>query len=181
MTNRKPDYAAIIDLLRKSKPSIDQQTRLEERILEQVEKKGSSTFRLDDIVESLFAWVNMPWLRRCLIAVSMVLVVIFVIQQSILVNQVRDISRQVIVFKNDIKPDGVPDIGSKLVLYRFSDRLLSKGEIRISGKDLEKIIGAYNELDGRYKDLLRIIGENPEIRNYVEKKLSEEQRYKPNL
>jgi hypothetical protein len=181
MTKEKIEYNRIMGLIRKSKPSFDQQGRAEEYIIEQVAKVRKRGTKLHDLAESLFGWVYIPTMRRILVTAAIVLIGIFIFQQYALVKQVRNISRQVIVIKNDTRTESAPDLGSKLVMYKLSDRFFSSGEIRISGKELEKIIEAYDELDGKYHGLLKIIEENPDLRNYVEKKLEEQEKNKPNL
>jgi hypothetical protein len=181
MTTEKNDYNRIIGLLRKSKPSFDQQAMTEQKILEQVEKLNRKDTRLHGIPEILFGWAYVPSLRRVLIAASFLLVGFFAVQQSALLRQVRDINRQVIVLRNESEPPALPELGSQLTLYRLSGKIHSNGEIRITGNDLEKFVEAFNELDVRYRDLMKIIQENPDIKNYVEKKLEEENKTRPNL
>jgi hypothetical protein len=181
MTRERVDYKRIIELLRKSDPSFDQQSRVEEYILRQIEKERIRKSKIHELALSLFRWANIPAARRTLAAVSLVLVGIFIFQQSVLINQVRNISRQVIVLKNENESAVVPDFGSRMMLYRISDQFRAGGRISISGKELERLIEAYNELDVKYKDLLKIVGENPELRSYVEKKLEENGKDKSNL
>jgi hypothetical protein len=181
MTKEKIDYKRVIELLRKSKPSFPQQGLSEEYILRQIEEKGRRRNRMSILTESLFGWVYIPLVRRILVTASVIMVGIFIFQQYVLINQVRNINRQVIVLKNETESAIVPDVGSGLMLYRLSDRFRSGGNIKISGRELEKIIEAYNELDGKYQDLLKIVNENPQLREFVEKKLEEGRKDKPNL
>lgn len=181
MTKGSLKYDGIVNLLRKSRPSAGRQAFLEDIIIEQIERKKITRNNLADAAEFLFAWTYIPWVRRSLVAASLIMVVIFLFQQATLINQVRNISRQVIVLRDDAGTESSADLGSELVLYKLSDRYMSGGDIRISGKELEKIIKAYDELDGKYQGLLKIIEENPNIRNYVEKKLKEQEKNKPNL
>jgi len=46
---------------------------------------------------------------------------------------------------------------------------------------LEELLDSYWDLQGKYKDLLRIIEENPELNKYIEKRLDEEKNNKPDL
>ncbi len=181
MKEERADYRRIIELLKKSKPSTDQLARMEDYIIEHVEKGNERLGRLHSLTGSLFGWVHIPLARRILVAASFILVGIFIIQQSVLLNQVKNISRQVVVLKNETKPAVIPDIGSRMMLFRISDQFRSGGKISVSGKELERLIEAYNELDGKYQDLLKIVQENPELREYVEKKLEERNIDKANL
>ena len=181
MTKEKNDYKRIIELLKKSEPNFDQQAQTEEYILRQIEKKGLQGSKLRELAEVLFGWAYNLLARRILITASIVLVGIFVIQQLVLVKQVRSISRQVVVLKNKTESSVIPDLDSRLELYKVSGRFNVGGNIRISGRELEKLIEEYSTLDGKYQDLLKIINENPDLKSYVEKKLEEREKTKSEL
>lgn len=181
MTKEKYTYKRIIELLKNSEPSFDQQAQTENYVLEQIEKEGMHGNKFSDMAEALFGWAYNPLARRILITVSIVLVGVFVIQQSVLVKQVMSISRQVVVLKNETESSVIPDLGSRLELYKVSGRFRSGGSIRISGGELEKLIEEYSTLDGKYQDLLKIINEDPELKSYVEKKLEEREKTKSEL
>jgi hypothetical protein len=57
-------------------------------------------------------------------------------------------------------------------------RLRSKAR---SEKQMEQIMKSYSEMQDKYKDLIRLIEENPELMNYVEEKLKENNKKKTNL
>jgi len=46
---------------------------------------------------------------------------------------------------------------------------------------LEEMVNSYNEIEHKYKDLMRIIEDDPELKKILEEKLSEKNRKKLNL
>jgi hypothetical protein len=72
-------------------------------------------------------------------------------------------------------------LDKRLTFYKLSTRLSPGGDIGISESQLEEFLNSYNDLQVKYKDLLRIIEENPELKRYIENKLNEEKNYKPDI
>ena len=73
------------------------------------------------------------------------------------------------------------ELGKRLILYRMSSKLSPAGEVRISESQMEEFLDAYSELQVKYKDLLRIIEEDPELKEYIENKLKEDKKFKPDI
>jgi hypothetical protein len=94
---------------------------------------------------------------------------------------VKNISKQVVINGNEPAYFSSSEFDKKLTLYRISNRFSADGEIRISEDQLEKLLDSYQNLQVKYKDLVRIIEENPELKKYIEDKLNEEKNYKPDI
>jgi len=180
MNNENEKYRKIVEMLGKSRPLLDQPGKIENEIISRIEKKTSGKWI--DLTDALFSWVYIPWIRRILAAASFATILVFFFQQSILIKQINNINKQVIVLQNDFKTGNYNDVSSgHMKLYEMSGGIHSGRKISINEKDLERLVNSYYDLDGRYKDLLRIIDENPELRKYVEKKLNEKEITKPEL
>ncbi len=51
----------------------------------------------------------------------------------------------------------------------------------MSEKQLEELLNSYDELLVKYKDLIRIIEEDPALKQYIENKLNEEGNKKSDI
>jgi hypothetical protein len=174
-------YNKILKVLRNAKPEMIRQEELTDKVMKRLASRERSNDMTGEFFDSLFAWVYIPWVRRSLLTVAVMLVALFIYQQSVLVKQVRDINRQAIVIRSDIRTSPAADFGTKLKLYRASGLILSRQNFSIDQKDLLQILDEYNDVKGKYSDLLKIIDENPELKEYVEKKLDERKNSRPEI
>jgi len=106
---------------------------------------------------------------------------LFVYQQAFIFRQVKNISKLVVITGSETAQISSSELEKRLTLYKMSNRFSPGEDIKISGKQLEKFLDSYNDLQVRYKDLLRIIEEDPELKNYIENKLEQERKYKPDI
>jgi DNA gyrase/topoisomerase IV subunit A len=67
------------------------------------------------------------------------------------------------------------------MMLKLTGRRISASDLEISGKQLEQILNSYNELQEKYSDLIKIIEEDPALKESIEKKLAEERNKKSNL
>ena len=49
---------------------------------------------------------------------------------------------------------------------------MPSGNKTVSEKQIKQILKSYNELEEKYKDLIKLIEDDPELKNYVEEKLN---------
>lgn len=168
------EYDKLLETLRKSKPVLFGAEEIEETVLRRVSKlQGHNSF-FSEIMELLFSWVYVGWVRRSLITVSAMLVVFFIYQQSVILKQLNYLSRQTIHIEgSETSFSPSVNIEHKLLLYKFSGRKFSKRDITISEEDLNRLLDSLNKIELQYEDLRILIDEDPELKEYVEKKLME--------
>ena len=181
MTTGNDSYKKLVEILRKSKPDMVQSEELEKEVISRIQHESRSRGRVSDFIESLFGWVYIGWVRRSLVGAAVILVALFVYQQAYIFRQVKNISKLVIITGNETSKISSSDLEKRLTLYKMSNRFSPGEEIKISGRQLEKFIDSYNDLQVKYKDLLRVIEGNPELKNYIENKLEQEKKYKPDI
>ena len=182
MEDENSGYKKILEILRKSKPSLAHQEDIENEIIKRIRGKQAKSDSTFDLFEILFGWVYIGWGRKSLISVSILLVSVFIYQQAIILKQVKRIGNQpIVVVKNEPMPVYVEDFGSKLAIFRFSSKLTSGGEISISDSQLEQLLESYDKLQTKYSNLVRIIEKDPELKEYIYKKLKEEENIKPEI
>ena len=174
-------YKKMMEILRNSKPDLIQPEEIQSEVIRRIQREGQKSGGVSDFIESLFGWVYIGWVRRSLIGVAVILVAVFVYQQAFIFKQVKNISKQVVITGNETAPVSSSVLDKRLTLYKISIRLSPGGEIKISESQLEELLNSYNDLQVKYKDLLRIIEENPELKDYIENKLNQEKKYKPDI
>jgi len=174
-------YEKVLNILRNSKPKLGQLENIENEILSRIRHSKLKTNGISDFIESLFGWVYIGWVRRSLIAAAFLLVAVFIYQQAFIFKQVKNISDQFITSGHESTPLYSTEIGKRLTLFKISTRLSPGSDIRISETQLEELLESYDDLQVKYKDLLRIIEEDPELKRKIEKRLDEEKKYKPDI
>ncbi|MBN2665534.1 MAG: hypothetical protein JXR67_03425 [Bacteroidales bacterium] len=181
MTKVNDSYDKLVRILRNSRPDLLHPDIIENEIMGRIQRQNQGRGRFSEFVDALFGWVYIGWVRRSLIGVSVVLVAIFAYQQAFILRQVKNIGKQVVIMGSESSAVSSSALDKRLTLYKMSARLSPDGEIRISESLLEDLLDSYNDLQIKYKDLLRIIEADPELKGHIEKMLKEDKRYKPDI
>ena len=181
MTTERDKYKKIIEILRRSRPDLIFPETIENEIINRIKGENLTTGRMSVIIEYLFGWIYIGWVRRGLTAAAVLLVAIFIFQQASILNQIRNISEQMVTIGNGAAYGPTKNIMKRLTLYEISNSLASDREISISGKQLDELINSYDDLLLKYRNLERIIEENPEIKELIEKKLNADKNYEPDI
>jgi hypothetical protein len=174
-------YRKVMEVLKKSEPVTGSQEEIEREVINRiismpkVEKESFSIFNF------LFGWTEIGWVRRSLVTASLFLVMIFVYQQSVIVKQLNWISTQIVV--NSEKPVRITisDFSGKLRLLRISGSRVPQNGSQVSEKQLDMIMEALDKLQTDYDNLYKIIEENPELKEMIEKKLNDKNYVKVKL
>jgi len=174
-------FKKIMDILRNSKPDLIQPEEIENEVIRKIRNEDQKTGMVSDFIESLFGWVYIGWVRRSLVGAAVVLVAVFIYQQGFILKQVRNINERVVNIGNEQVSVPSSDFAKRLTLYKMSTKLAPAGEIRVSEKQLEELLNSYDELLVKYKDLIRIIEEDPALKQYIENKLNEEGNKKTDI
>jgi hypothetical protein len=174
-------YKNVINILRKSKPVLNSTENIQKEVIKKIERVKKSGLSLADIIDFLFSWVYIGWIRRSLIIASIALVVIFVYQQAIILRRIDFLSRQTIVIDRDFESASSDEVGKLLMVYRNSGRRFPLNTVTISEKQMNELLESINELKTRYKDLENIIDGDPELKKLIEEKIKEKNRTKLNL
>jgi len=181
METEKEKYNKVINILKKSRPVLDSTEEIEAEVVGKILKSQQSSFLLSDMIGFIFGWIYIEWVRRSLIAASVVLVMIFIYQQGIIIKQVNFLSRQMIVTEGKNVSNLRGELEKRLIIYKLSGRRLPSQTITISEKDLQQLLESVNELEDKYKDLQNLIENDPELKKYFEKRLNENNQTKINL
>jgi hypothetical protein len=181
MTAENDRYKRMMEILRNSRPDLKRPEEIENEIIKRIQRGSRQTGRFLYFIDSLFGWVYIGWVRRSLVAAAVIMVSVFVYQQALILKQVNNISRQPLVIGSEPMPGSMTEFDKKLTLYKISNRLSPASKIQIPEKQMEQILESFDSLQSKYKDLMRVIEENPELKKYIEDKLNENRKYKPDI
>jgi hypothetical protein len=181
MIQESEKYNKVLNILRKSKPELDSTESIEKEVIRRISGTQRQELLFSDVIDFIFGWVNIGWVRRSLIAVSLAMVVLFFRQQSIIMKRVDLLSKQNIVIRGEAQYTSADDVEKGLMMYKLSGRKFSSENITISEEQLNRLLESVNELKVQYKDLINMIEENPELKKYIENRLIENNRTKIKL
>jgi hypothetical protein len=174
-------FDKVMDLLRKSKPLVDSSDDIEREVIKRITKISQPGLNFSEPIDFLFRWVYIGWVRRSLIAASIVLVMVFVYQQSIILKRIDVISRQTVVGNKENNSSPADEIEKLLMVYRNSGWRFPSKSKTISERQLKELLESVNKLQIKYKDLENLIEGDPELEKLIEKKLNENNHNKINL
>ncbi len=174
-------YDRILKTLRKSKPQLTGIEDIEEnvmrRILLQEAKKGHSK----NLFYYLFSWVYVGWVRTSLVAASILIVILFGYQQAMILKRVNSLTEREIL-KESLMVTGTDyEIRDKLLLNKLTEGKSHDRQVKISERQMKRLIKAVNELQLKYDDLMKVIEDNPDLKKYIDEKLTENNRGKLKL
>jgi hypothetical protein len=174
-------YNKVLIILRKSKPTLNSTEDIEREVLKRIARIRKPEIVLSDTIDFMFGWIYISWVRRSLITAAVFLVFVFVYQQSVILKQINYLSRQTILIDGEKTSTAADEIEKRIMMYKISGRLFHSKTITISEKQMNQLLESINELQIKYKDLLNLIEEDPELKKYIEKRLIENNRTKINL
>jgi hypothetical protein len=181
MAKKEDKYERILNILRKSKPELRGTDDIEEKVLNKIQlprKSGREEFNFFDY---LFGWVYITWVRKTLITVSLFFVGLFIYQHSLILKRISFLENQTVITGSQVVNRTSFSMEDKMMLNDLSYRRLYNRQATITRRDLEKYLDSYNELENKYKDLIRLIEDDPGLKKMLEEKLTEKNSKKFNL
>ena len=174
-------YERLINILRRSKPVLESTDDIEEKVIDRIRRTHQNGKGLFTLFDYLFGWVYIGWVRKSLIAVSVLIIVLFAWQQTVILKRISILSSQVVVTGERGSERVLNDLEQKLLLYKISGRKINSARPEITGKQIEELLESVNELQTKYKDLIKLIEDDPDLKKEIEKKLMEKNGEKFNL
>ena len=173
MSESDNKYEKILDLLKRSKPVFKDTEAVTERVIRQIQTEESRVSLPELIIEYLFGWVYIGWIRRSLVTAAFIIVIFFGYQQAIILKKINDLTEQRIPNGEFIQTGLTDNLTNRILLYRLTGRKYSNRKITVSEKEINDLIRSVNKLQVKYKDILDLIENDPEIKKYVEEKINE--------
>jgi len=176
MGKNSENHNRIINLLRASRPIFNSASDIEREVIQKISQKNRSETVLSDITDFLFGWVYIGWVRRSLITASVVLVAYFVWQQGTIIRQIKYLSSQPVMIESESRSFQTGFSGNKAMLLKLFGNKLPTQNITISKEQMDNLLESVNDLQTQYRELIKLIEEDPELKKYLEKKLTEMNR-----
>ncbi len=174
-------YRKTIEILKKSVPVSDSQEDIEREVINRISSLPEQNEDTFSVFNFLFGWTEIVWIRRSLIAASFLLVTIFIYQQSVIVKQLNWLSTQIVVNSEKTFNTSFSDFSGRMRFLKFSGSRINSNTSTISEEQLDMLIESLDKLQTDYNNLARIISENPELKEMIEKKLIEKNNTKVKL
>lgn len=181
MAEEESKYKSLLNILRKSRPELTGMGDIEEKVLKAIQQTGKEKREKFNLFDYFFGWVYIRWVRVSLITISFFFIGLFIYQQSLILRRISLLETQSIITNSQFVRSPYSGLEEKLMLKKFSMRNRNEGSITITERQLEKIADSYYELESRYKDLMKLIENDPELKKSIEEKLKEMNRKKFNL
>lgn len=167
MKTEKDKYYKLIETLRRSTPEMDQYNAVEDAVFQKILKKSDN--ELTGILDFLFGWIYIGWVRRSLIATSFALLGFFLWQQNNIMNQIDDLRSSIRENDRLIVYNQVSALERRQMLLKFSRE--RSGGYYISEEDLTLILDSLKNMNIRYKDLMDLIDNDTVLKKRVEEKI----------
>jgi hypothetical protein len=177
MTTESEKYEKVLNLLKKSKPDLTGSDTVNEKIMRKLQEEKSKVGLPELIIEFLFGWVYVGWVRRSMIAATLVIIVLFGYQQALILRRINDLSGQRIQNGTLLMTGLKDDLASKILIYRITGKKLTDGKLSVSEKEIDEMIWSLNKLQVKYRDILNLIEDDPQLKKYVEDRMKENKKY----
>lgn len=169
-------YDTIINMLRSSTPELTSAENIEREVLNRIQSGKKSGKTISDIMDFLFSWIYIGWVRRSLVTASLALLGLFLWQQNSILREIGSLQQQITQNNRETSYDPSGILNKKLTIYRMSG-IKPGAEIDQSSAIPDSMI----EMQSRYRDLVKIIEEDPDLKKMVESRLRKNLRGKFNL
>jgi len=181
MEQESEKYKKVLEILRNSQPVLDSTDDIENEVIKRISKINEPRPNLLNLIDFLFGWVYIGWVRNGLITASVILVMFFIWQQSIILKRIDLLSRQAIIENVETISNPASEVERGIMMYKLSGRRLPSRNLTISEKQMNQLLDSVNELQTKYKDLIKLIEDDPELKSSIEKKLKEHNQKKTKI
>jgi hypothetical protein len=170
MGTESEKYKKIITLLRESTPELKSPEIVEREVMKIIAGKNRGGISADSVISFFFSWVYVGWIRRSLIAVSAILVAVFIWQQSIIVRQLNFLNNRIVISEIDNVKYQPRMNEKKLLMMGRGNQGFSNREVKISEDKIEQLLDSYLKLQSDYSELVKLINDDPELKKLIEEK-----------
>lgn len=176
MDNGDKKYEMVLNVLKKSKPELMDAEAFSDKIIKLLQEEKSKISLQELIIEFLFGWVYIGWVRRSMVAVALSVILLFGYQQALILRRINDLSDQKVTNGKTTMTSLTDEFSDKILLYRISGKKLTDGKINISEKEIDRLIKSVNRLQVKYQDIIYLIENDPELKKYIEAKMNKSKK-----
>jgi hypothetical protein len=181
MKREEEKYDALLKILRKSGPKLESTKDIEDNVIRRIEQMENKDDRSMNLFDYLFGWVYIGWVRKSLIAASFFIVAFFVYQQSMILKRINALSNQPVINESRVMTGLSGNLKGKLLFFKITGKKIESKRNTITDKQIEEFLKSINDLQYKYKDLIKLIDEDPELKKEIEKRMTEKHKKKFNL
>jgi hypothetical protein len=178
---KEDKYEKIIGILRKAKPDLTDPGAFSDEVIRKIRQKSQKVSTADILIDYLFSWISVGWLRRSLTAAAAIIVSLFVIQQSLILRKVSELSSKAVYSGAQLSSSTSRVRPESIFLFNRVEKGISGKYNKLTEKEIDEFVESFNDLQERYRDVISLINEDPVLKKYVEEKLSEKNSKKPKL
>jgi hypothetical protein len=173
-------YGRVVDILKKSTPKFNEieVEAVSERVIQQILEKKSGISLYDLVLEFLFGWVYIGWVRSSMVATAFAIIIFFGYQQVTILRRIDELSNKKIYNGTLLMSNHRDEYSDNLILNKISLYRLACKKIDVSEKEIDQLIKSVNKLQVKYRDILYLIEKDPELKKYVETKMNENNKTK---
>lgn len=181
MTQEDKKLDRLLTILKKSKPALGGTDDLAENVISRIRHASEKNKRSTNLFDYIFGWVYIGWIRTSLVAASIIIIVLFAYQQSIILKRINALNQQAIITESQMTSGSYDNHEVKLLLNKLQSHKIRSGQNSLTDKKIDELIESINDIKVRYKDLMKIIEDDPYLKKEIEKKLKEKNLRKFNL
>lgn len=170
MQKEKNKYSDVTGILRRSRPVLKDPGEIENNVMRIIHNFDREKSGLNGMLDTLFGWVYVGWIRRSLVTASVLLAGLFIIQQGVILRKISSLEQQAAYIPTAFTATSNAKYSGSLA-GRLAGLKSLRNTKKITDKEIERIIDSYNDLEIKYKDILRTIDEDPDLRKYFNEKL----------
>ncbi|MCU0363620.1 MAG: hypothetical protein MUD02_00990 [Bacteroidales bacterium] len=164
------NYRKVLELLKSSKPRHKNPDILEEKIMESIRMSKAGTAVSQSFTGFLFGWTRIVWIRRALSATAVLLILFLAFQQSVIIKQINTLNQRLV--PGNLGNASYGNAGRiELLLYRLSASGNQYVSSDITGEKIDQLIESFEQMNSKYRELLKLIDEDPELKRLIEQKL----------
>jgi hypothetical protein len=171
MSAEKEKYDELIKLLRKSSPEFPDKEGMADKVMGIIESSRQKVNQSETIFDYLFWWVHIGWVRRSLVIASILLIMVFGYQQTVILKRLSDLNRQPVITSNQMVVFSTLKFSNDFsFMVNYED--INSENLKITDRRVRKLLKSYEEITEKYKELRNILEEDPELMKYLEENLN---------
>ena len=171
MKTEDTKYDKVLNLLRNAKPVLTGAGSETEKVMRQLHEEKSQITLAGLLLDYLFGWVYIGWVRKTMVTAVLALAILFIYQQSLIIKQVKDLSGQRIQDGSVVVTNLKEELTDQLRIFKLTGKKIPDEKINVSEKEIDDMIRSINKLQVKYKDVINLIEKDSELRKYVESKM----------
>jgi hypothetical protein len=169
MNKENDKYSKVVEMIRKTKPQPESTEAIAREVFKRIHKRPALS-GLQNVIDLLFSWIYVGWIRKSLVTASAVIVLFFIYQQGMIMKKIDLLSRQVTVSNTGHTSVSTAEIEKFLTSFGSSGRKFP-AKVEVTEKQADDIIRSLDDLRNKYKELEDLIESDPKLKKLVEQRL----------